>query len=71
MRFIPAGIDLGRPFLGEEKSWISKDSGTSPKRTAGGRELIFRAPDGSPMPVDIFAAYRWLSDPSLWTNCRE
>ena len=32
---------------------ISRDGGSRPKWRADGKELIFRAPNGSPMAVDI------------------
>ncbi len=41
------------PSLGEGKWQVSKDGGTLAKWRADGKELIFRAPNGSPMAVDV------------------
>jgi Tol biopolymer transport system component/predicted Ser/Thr protein kinase len=46
--FDPAG-----PALGQGKWQISKDGGAGPKWRADGREIVFRAPDGAPMSVDV------------------
>ena len=43
----------GAPSLGEGKWQVSKDGGTLAKWRADGKELIFRAPNGSPMAVDV------------------
>ena len=43
------------PSLGEGKWQISKDGGGLAKWRADGKELIFRAPNGSPMAVDVTA----------------
>jgi hypothetical protein len=43
----------GAPSLGEGKWQVSKDRGTLAKWRADGKELIFRAPNGSPMAVDV------------------
>jgi hypothetical protein len=43
------------PSLGEGKWQVSKDGGTLAKWRADGKELIFRAPNGSPMAVDVAA----------------
>jgi Tol biopolymer transport system component len=40
------------PSLGSGKWQVSKDGGGQPKWRADGKELIFRAPNGSPMAVD-------------------
>jgi eukaryotic-like serine/threonine-protein kinase len=48
------GFSLG-PTLGDDKLPMSKDGGTLPKWTADGKELIYRAPDGSPMAMDVSA----------------
>jgi Tol biopolymer transport system component/predicted Ser/Thr protein kinase len=45
----------GAPSLGEGKWQVSKDGGTLAKWRADGKELIFRAPNGSPMTVDVTA----------------
>jgi serine/threonine protein kinase/Tol biopolymer transport system component len=41
------------PALGEGKWQVSKDGGTSPKWRADGKQIVFRAPNGSPMAVDV------------------
>jgi hypothetical protein len=41
------------PSLGEGKWQVSKDGGAWPKWRADGKELIFSAPNGSPMAVDV------------------
>jgi serine/threonine protein kinase/Tol biopolymer transport system component len=43
----------GAPSLGEGKWQVSKDGGRLAKWRADGKELIFRAPNGSPMAVDV------------------
>lgn len=43
----------GAPSLGEGKWQVSKDGGTLAKWRAEGKEVIFRAPNGSPMAVDV------------------
>ena len=48
--FTPPGSGAA-PAAG--KWQISRDGGTRPKWRADGKELIFRAPNGSPMAVDI------------------
>jgi Tol biopolymer transport system component len=45
----------GAPALGEGKWQVSKDGGGLAKWRADGKELIFRAPNGSPMTVDVSA----------------
>src|SRR5579864_2331049 len=45
----------GAPSLGEGRWQVSKDGGTLAKWRADGKELIFRAPNGSPMAVDVTA----------------
>jgi Tol biopolymer transport system component/predicted Ser/Thr protein kinase len=50
--FLASGSS-GAPSLGEGKWQVSKDGGTLPKWRADGKELIFRAPNGSPMAVDV------------------
>jgi serine/threonine protein kinase/Tol biopolymer transport system component len=45
----------GAPSLGEGKWQVSKDGGGRTKWRADGKELIFRAPNGSPMSVDVTA----------------
>jgi serine/threonine protein kinase/Tol biopolymer transport system component len=52
--FLASG-PTGAPSLGEGKWQVSKDGGTLAKWRADGRELIFRAPNGSPMAVDVSA----------------
>ena len=51
--FTPPGSGVA-PTAG--KWQISRDGGTRPKWRADGKELIFRAPNGSPMAVDITAS---------------
>src|SRR5579863_9085055 len=46
----------GAPSLGEGKWQVSKDGGTLAKWRADGKDLIFRAPNGSPMAVDVTAS---------------
>jgi len=41
------------PSLGPGKWQISKDGGAQPKWRSDGKELIFRAPNGSPVGVDV------------------
>ena len=43
----------GAPSLGEGKWQVSKDGGALAKWRADSKELIFRAPNGSPMAVDV------------------
>jgi eukaryotic-like serine/threonine-protein kinase len=43
----------GAPSLGEGKWQVSKDGGGQAKWRADGKELIFRAPNGSPMAVEV------------------
>jgi hypothetical protein len=43
----------GAPSLGEGKWQVSKDGGELAKWRADGKELIFRALNGSPMAVDV------------------
>ena len=43
----------GAPSFGQGKWQISKDGGGLAKWRADGKELIFRAPNGSPMAVDV------------------
>jgi hypothetical protein len=50
--FLASG-STGVPALGEGKWQISRDGGTLAKWRADGKELIFRAPNGSPMAVDV------------------
>ncbi|HEV2202789.1 MAG TPA: protein kinase [Bryobacteraceae bacterium] len=50
-----ASGSTGAPSLGEGKWQVSKDGGTLAKWRADGKELIFRAPNGSPMAVDVTA----------------
>jgi serine/threonine protein kinase/Tol biopolymer transport system component len=50
--FLASG-PTGAPSLGEGKWQVSKDGGTLAKWRADGKELIFRAPNGSPMAVDV------------------
>ena len=50
-----ASGSTGAPSLGEGKWQVSKDSGTLAKWRADGKELIFRAPNGSPMAVEVTA----------------
>ena len=52
--FLASG-PTGAPTLGEGKWQVSKDGGTLAKWRADGKELIFRAPNGSPMAVDVSA----------------
>ncbi len=52
--FLASG-STGAPSLGEGKWQVSKDGGTLAKWRADGKELIFRAPNGSPMAVDVSA----------------
>jgi Tol biopolymer transport system component/predicted Ser/Thr protein kinase len=52
--FLASG-PTGAPSLGEGKWQVSKDGGTLAKWRAGGKELIFRAPNGMPMAVDVNA----------------
>jgi hypothetical protein len=52
--FLASGSS-GAPSLGEGKWQVSKDGGTLAKWRADGKELIFRAPNGSPMAVDVTA----------------
>jgi Tol biopolymer transport system component len=49
--FIPSGSS--GPSLGEGKWQISKDGGSSPRWRADGKEIIFRAFNGSPMAADV------------------
>ena len=44
------------PSLGPGKWQVSKDGGTQPRWRADGKELIFRAPSGSPVSVDVGGA---------------
>ena len=53
--FLASGA-TGAPSLGEGKWQVSKDGGTLAKWRADGKELIFRAPNGSPMVVDVTTA---------------
>jgi len=55
--FLASGASgsTGAPSLGEGKWQVSKDGGTLAKWRADGKELIFRAPNGSPMAVDVTA----------------
>jgi Tol biopolymer transport system component len=41
------------PALGEGRQQISKDGGSKPLWRAEGKEILFRAPDGSPMAVNV------------------
>jgi serine/threonine protein kinase len=41
------------PALGPGKWQVSKDGGIQPEWRSNGKELIFRAPNGSPMAVDV------------------
>jgi eukaryotic-like serine/threonine-protein kinase len=41
------------PSLGSGKWQVSKDGGAQPRWRSDGKELIFRAPDGSPVAVDV------------------
>jgi len=50
--FLASGSS-GAPSLGEGKWQVSKDGGALAKWRADGKELIFRAPNGSPMAVDV------------------
>jgi eukaryotic-like serine/threonine-protein kinase len=50
--FLASG-PTGAPSLGEGKWQVSKDGGTLAKWRADGKELIFRAPNGSPTAVDV------------------
>jgi serine/threonine protein kinase len=43
----------GGPSLGPGKWQVSKDGGAQPKWRADGKELIFRAPNGSPVAVEV------------------
>jgi hypothetical protein len=43
------------PALGQGKWQISKDGGQGARWRADGKQIIFRAPDGSPMAVDVTA----------------
>ena len=52
--FLASG-STGAPSLGEGKWQVSKDGGTLAKWRADGKELIFRAPNGSPMATDVTA----------------
>jgi serine/threonine protein kinase len=45
----------GAPSLGDGKWQVSKDGGTLAKWLADGKDLLFRAPNGSPMAVDVTA----------------
>ncbi len=49
--FHPSGPN--GPAFGEEKWQISRDGGTEAKWRGDGKELFFRAPNGSPMAVDV------------------
>jgi Tol biopolymer transport system component len=48
--FNPSG-----PSLGDGQWQISRDGGAQPKWRADGKEIVFRAPDGSPIAVDVSA----------------
>jgi serine/threonine-protein kinase len=41
------------PALGQGKWQVSKDGGTLARWRAEGKEIIFRAPNGAPMAVDV------------------
>jgi serine/threonine protein kinase/Tol biopolymer transport system component len=41
------------PSLGEGKWQVSKDGGSAPEWRADGKELVFRASNGSPMAVEV------------------
>ena len=43
------------PSLGDGKWQISRDGGAQAKWRADGKEIVFRAPDGSPIAVDVSA----------------
>jgi len=53
VRPFTASGSSGVPSLGEGKWQVSKDGGTLAKWRADGKELIFQAPNGSPMAVDV------------------
>jgi len=48
-------FDASGPALGQGKWQISKDGGAIARWRADGKQIIFRAPDGSPMAVDVTA----------------
>jgi Tol biopolymer transport system component len=48
-------FDASGPALGQGKWQISKDGGQGARWRADGKQIIFRAPDGSPMAVDVTA----------------
>jgi serine/threonine protein kinase/Tol biopolymer transport system component len=53
--FLPSGPS-GTPALGEGKWQVSKDGGSLPKWTAGGKELIFLGPNSTLMAVEVTTA---------------
>lgn len=48
-------FDASGPALGQGKWQVSKDGGVAARWRADGKQIIFRAPDGSPMAVDVTA----------------